>query len=363
MHEYHLALCTVLLVELGVPSAQPPEDPAVIRKVLHELIGKALRGVAENSRMAVETASTAVICFMGDPQEALRSAMLLRDLVAQRYTGLMTVRIALDMGPVKVTTNARDQVRVNGAGIEQAGQVKERAQPGQLLVSKAFHDLLTRLDPDTAELFQYHSPTEDRPLEVYSVLPATGDAARDPAASFIITRPLPLFQNSSLDRQTVQDVESELAALIGPLAHVLVRKTAGSATSPQDLRERVCSAILNPTAREFFRMGKSSELNPVRGDSLPAPLSESTPAGCAPRIAPRADSTRQIDIAPAELAIIEHTLQRFIGAMAQPLMRREIEFCVQFTDFVGAIADSISHPQQREVFLQALQRALPDRQF
>ncbi len=363
MHEYHLALCTVLLVELGVPTAQPPEDPAVIRKVLHELIAKALRGVPDNSRLAVETASSAVICFMGDPEEALRSAMLLRDLVAQRYAGLMTVRIALEMGPVRVTTNARDQVRVNGAGIQQAGKVKERAQPGQLLVSKAFHDLLTRLDPDTAELFQYHSPTEVQPLEVYSVLLASGDAARDPAASFIITRPLQLFQSSALDRQTVQDVESELTGLIGPLAHVLVRKTAGSAASPQDLRERVCTAILNPTAREFFRMGKSSELNQVRGDSLPALLSVSTPAGAASRIAPRADSSRQIDIAPAELAIIEHTLQRFIGAMAQPLMRREIDSCIQFTDFVAAIAEGIEHPQQREVFLQALRRALPERQF
>ena len=363
MHEYHLALCTVLLIELGVPKTQPLEDPTIIRKLLHTLIDKALRGVAENSRIAVEKASTAVICFMGDPEEALRSGMLLRDLVAQRYAGLMTVRIALDIGPVKVSTDASDRVRVYGAGVQQVGLVKEQAQSGQLLVSKACHDLLTRLDPDTAELFQYHSPTGDGSLEVYCVIPSSGDAARDTAASFIVTRPLPLFQNSALDQQTVQDVESELVSLIGPLAHVLVRKTAGSATSPQDLRERVCSAILNPTAREYFRIGKSSELIPVRGDSLPAPLAEPTAASATTRTAPRADATRQIDIAPAELAIIEHTLQRFIGRAAQPLMRREIDLCVRFTDFVDAIAASIDHPQQREVFLQALQRALPERQF
>ena len=186
---------------------------------------------------------------------------------------------------------------------------------------------------------------------------------RDPASSFIITRPLPLFKSSSLDQQTVEDVESELASLIGPLAHVLVRKAAATASSPQELRERVGTAILNPTAREFFRIGKSSEINPVRGDSLPAPLSQSTTADVTARRAPPADASRQIDIAPAELAIIEHTLQRFIGETAQPLMRREIDLCVQFKDFVGAIASCIGHPQQREVFLQALQRALPERQL
>ena len=89
--------------------------------------------------------------------------------------------------------------------------MKERAQSGQLLVSTACHDLLTRLDPDTAELFQYHSPTGDLPLEVYCVIPSSGDAARETAASFIVTRPLPLFQTSALDQQTVQDVASSSA--------------------------------------------------------------------------------------------------------------------------------------------------------
>lgn len=75
------------------------------------------------------------------------------------------------------------------------------------------------------------------------------------------------------------------------------------------------------------------------------------------------DFTRQIDIAPLELEIIQHTLQRFVGVASLPLIQREIERCARLQDFVAAIGQGIDHPQQREVFMQALRRALPERQF
>ena len=77
----------------------------------------------------------------------------------------------------------------------------------------------------------------------------------------------------------------------------------------------------------------------------------------------RSDATRQMDITPSELDVIGHTLERFVGDSALPTLRSEIERCATLHDFVSAVAASIGHPQQREVFLQALQRALPDRSF
>ena len=75
------------------------------------------------------------------------------------------------------------------------------------------------------------------------------------------------------------------------------------------------------------------------------------------------DSTRQVDIPPDEMAIIEHTLSRFIGPMARMLIRKEVGHCITFKEFVAAIARNIDHPGQREVFLQALKRALPKRSY
>jgi hypothetical protein len=354
MHEYPLALCTVMLLELVVPAGQPPEDPVVLKKLVHELVAKALRGLPENTRIAVESAGAATICFIGDPEEALHSALLLRDLMAQRYRNLMTVKIALNLGPARVKTDLNDMVHVTGPGIQDASQVKKLAQPNEVLVSDSYHALLSRLNPDTADLFQYHGVSEKRPLETYSVIPALRGPGGAAVATFTQTHPVPLSQGRSLDPEVVQDVEAELAGYIGPLARVLVRKAERRAADPRELREMLAPAILNPQTREFFVVGKL-------GQQQDGSAQQAAPPEPGRSSLPNKDATRQVDIAPAELAIIEHTLHRFIGPMAHPLMLREIDFCLQFGDFVHSIAGSISHPQQREVFLQALQRALPER--
>ncbi|MDB5946836.1 MAG: hypothetical protein JWQ33_1862 [Ramlibacter sp.] len=363
MHEYPLSLCTVMLLELLVPAGEPPESPAVLKKVVHELVAKALRGLPENTRMAVETAGAAVVCFTGDPEEALHSALLLRDLVSQRYGGLISMRVALHMGPVRVTANNNDQVTVTGDGIDRASRVKARGGPNEVVVSSVYHDLLSRLNPDTEELFQYHGPTADHPLEVYTVVAPLALPHRDTLAPFVVTRPSQLGPGSSLDSEAVQDIEAELAGYIGPLARVLVRKMQGRAASPQALRELLAPAIQSARTRDFFLAGKLGGL-PLSGapDSAHAWV-PAAPAQSGSRPARGSDSTRQLDIAPAELVIIEHTLQRFLGSMAQPLMLRQIDVCAQFRDFIAAIADAIAHPEQRAVFLQALQRALPERRI
>jgi hypothetical protein len=359
MHEYPLSLCTILLLELLAPPGKPPESPAVLKKVVHELVSKALRGLPENTRMAVETAGAAVVCFIGDPEEALHSALLLRDLVSKRYGALMSMRIALHMGQVSVTANSNDQVTVTGEGIDRASKLKGCGGNNQVVASSEYHDMLCRLNPDTEELFQYHGPTAEHPLEVYTVIPALGTQNQDALASFEVTRPSGLSvdrsgSNSGLDPETVQDIEAELAGYIGPLARVLVRKTKSRVGSPQALRELLGPAIQNPRTRDFFLAGKLGQMQ----TQVAAAGQATAPA----RTFARNDATRQLDIAPAELVIIEHTLRRFLGPMAQPSVVREIGLSSQFRDFVAAIAAGIEHPAQRAVFLEALQRALPERQ-
>jgi hypothetical protein len=108
---------------------------------------------------------------------------------------------------------------------------------------------------------------------------------------------------------------------------------------------------LDPALAGRFEAHTRGEPRPVRFYAAPAQAGN------------RTDSTRQMDITPAELDVIEHTLKRFIGASALPLMRSEIERCATLQDFAAAVAAGIEHAQQREVFLQALQRALPERSF
>ena len=70
-----------MFLDLVGYSVRSEDDQAALKKLFNELTAKALRGVPVDSRIALDTGDCAAIVFMGDPEEALHSAMLLRDLL------------------------------------------------------------------------------------------------------------------------------------------------------------------------------------------------------------------------------------------------------------------------------------------
>ncbi len=388
-------LCTIMFLDLIGYSVRSVDDQVALKKLFNELIGKALKGVEESSRIAIDTGDGAAICFLGDPEEALHSAMLLRDLLGQRYGNHLSVRVGLHMGPVRVISDINERVNVVGDGINVAQRIMDFAQANQVLVSRAYYDVISRITDDTADLFQYLGQFGDkhsRLHEVYSVAAGPRGTTRreGPATGYTQTRPVATTQ--VLDPTQLAEVEVELARHIGPLAKVLVRKAAPLARGIMDLREALAPSIQEAKAREMFVSGVQSHShtpsNPGHSQPLPRnsqtsrPMPLSQPVPSQPRSQPlsqpmsrpvsrpepsRLDpsiprhSTRQVDIPPEDMAIIEHTLSKFIGPMARMLIRREVSRSATFKEFVHAVAANIDHPQQREVFLQALKRALPHR--
>ena len=244
--------CTVMLLDVAVAPGAPRPDAAVLKQRVQGLLASALQKLPEEGRLAVESGNTAVVCFVSDPQDGLRAAMRLRDEVAQHPQAQLSVRVALNIGPVQVAADQEEHLRVTGRGIHHAVEIRDLAHPNEVVVSHNYHQLLSQLNPELAGRFEAFSRGELQALRLYA-------------------------------------------------------------------------PPLRPTARS--------------------------------------DATRQMDIMPSELEVIEHTLQRFIGESALPLMQAEIERCAALSDFVAAIAAGVEHPQQRQVFLQALQRALPERRF
>jgi hypothetical protein len=175
---------------------------------------------------------------------------------------------------------------------------------------------------------------------------------------------------------------------------VLVRKAQPLAPTIQALREALAPSIQEPKAREAFLLGTHSHPShsqPI-GKSSPStskittsgrvnsqfgalgpsansmPMSARVSAKSQPYSQPHSPSARvgtsmrPVETTPEELIVIEQTLSKFIGPMAKMLVRKETGRTGTFKDFVEAIAGNIDHPQQRELFLQALKRALPRRQ-
>jgi class 3 adenylate cyclase len=397
-------LGTILFLDLVGYSIRSVDDQVAVKKLFNELIGKALRGVAEEARIAIDTGDGAAICFMGDPEEALHSALLLRDLLTQRYGTVLTARIGLHMGPVRIIQDINDRVNVIGDGINVAQRVMDFAQPNQVLVSRAYYDVISRITDDTADMFQYLGQREDkhgRLHEVYSVEApkpgTTGDTRREgPATGYTQTRPA--TPQAELDDEKVHEVEVELARHIGPLSKVLVRKARPLAASIEQLREALAPSIQEPRSREQFLSGQPGHSHPPNSQSTPLARSRNTGASqpyapsqpranpsqprsgpSGPRSGPHPASgspgatqpvtgfTRaapisgRLELSPEEHAALEQALGKFIGPMARIVVKKEAGRSNSAKDLVQALSDSIDQVSQREAFLAAAKKALPRR--
>lgn len=375
-------LGTILYLDLVGFSGRSVTDQVAIKKLFTELIAKSLRGVAESTRIVIDTGEGAAICFMGDPEEALNSARLLRDLLSQRYGSILSLRLGLHMGPVRIVSDMNSRTNVIGDGINVAQRVMDFAQSNQILVSRAYYDVISRITDDTADMFQYLGQFEDkhgRMHELYSV--GTGQKnpttrREGPSTGYTQTVPAKV---AALEDADVHEVEVELARHIGPLARILVGKARSIAGSLEELREALAPTIQEPKARELFRSGWHAPSQPPGSRSAPLsrpattrPKSVTTPSRTTgatqtpsipmPRSATQS-ATRPVDLAPEELAAIEQALSRFIGPMARIVVKKQSARTASFKELVSALVESVDQPGQRDAFVAALHKALPRRSF
>lgn len=373
-------LGTILFVDLVGYSARSVDNQVAVKRQFNELIGKAVRGIPEDSRIAIDTGDGAAICFMGDPEEALHSALLLRDLLTQRYGGQLAVRIGVHMGPVRVVSDINDRVNVLGDGINVAQRVMDFAQPNQVLVSRAYYDVISRITDDTADMFMYlggHEDKHGRVHELYAAAAPQRGNTRKEGPSTGYTQTLPVQARQPIGDDVAHELEAELARHIGPLAKVLVAKARPLAAGPQELRETLAVSIPEAKARELFLHGApSSNSRPTHSHPVSGPRSLSQPrsgltqppshAVSQPVSGParsQPSTTRPLDLPPEEQAAIEQTLSKYIGPMARMLVKREVARCTTFRDLVAAVAATVDNQAQREDFIKALHKALPRRSF
>ena len=384
-------LGTILFLDLVGYSIKSVDDQVRLKKLFNELIAKALRGVPEDSRIAIDTGDGAAICFMGDPEEALHSALLLRDLLGQRYGTQLSARIGLHMGPVRVIADINDRVNVIGDGINVAQRVMDFAQPNQVLVSRAYYDVISRITDDTAEMFVYLGEYEDkhgRPHEVYSVEPARRDAARD-GATAVPTQTIPAGR--PITDEQLHEIESELARHIGPLARVLLKKAFPLATGVEALREALAPSIQDPKARELFLIGAGGgPSQPPGSASMPllskplsvpfsrprsgpptAPSRPSVPGGNTARAQPLSQPMSRpgavtrvaVDLAPEEQAALEAALSKCIGPLAKMIVKKELGRARGLKEFINALCENVDNLEQRDAFLEAARRIFKKRGF
>jgi hypothetical protein len=345
------------------------EQQMLLKERFNELILKALKGVPEASRIVIDTPDGAATCFLGDPEEALQSAQLLRGLLLQKYGPLLSLRIGLHLGPMRIVFDANQRVTVVGDGINVAQRIMDFAQPNQIVVSRAYYDVISRITDNAAGLFSALGPHLDKHLrshDIYALLEPQARAAPAPVpTSSEFENTASLSALASLTPEVVVEIEAELARSIGPLARVLVKKALPRSVSAQRLRELLAVSIPDPKARELFVNPKSHHTQPTAATDgrheLTAPISQRWAERSQPvstTLSGRSVPVTSPYFNAALLLQLEKALSQSIGPLAKMILKQEVMRHHTPEALRQALAAQVDSPTEREKFLAATQKLL-----
>ena len=245
-------ICSVLFIDIVDYSQKAVAEQIALKDRLNTLLSEALRGVALNDRIILDTGDGAAISFIGDPEDALFVATALRDAIQAHPEKPLSTRMGINLGPVRLVKDINGRPNVIGDGINVAQRVMTFADPGQVLVSRSYYEVVSRLSEETSKLFSYEGARRDKHIrehEVYAVgavqparrraepppvVPAQS-AASKPALLSGATGTLSALRRSLLSRPPVATALAVAAILMAALVVRASREAPDAATAEAPL--------------------------------------------------------------------------------------------------------------------------------
>lgn len=161
-------------------SRQPDAEQIVQKVLFNALVEVALDPLPRNDLAILDTGDGAAIAFFGSPEEALTVALVIREGIFRHnreYPGeLLALRMGIHLGPVRVVHNINGKLDILGDGLNVAQSVMNFSAPNQILVSRAYYEIVAPENPDIMRMFSYFGVKADSDVRDYEMyLLATGE--------------------------------------------------------------------------------------------------------------------------------------------------------------------------------------------
>ena len=182
------SICSVVFIDIIDYSKKAVADQIAEKECFNALLTEAIKDVAQNDRIIIDTGDGAAIALMGAPEEALFVTLTIRDgiLRQNKENGMrLLVRTGINLGPVRVVIDINGMPNIIGDGINVAQRIMSFAEPNQILVSRSYYEVTSRLTDEITRMFAYSGVKQDKHVrehEVYVIKPLTdeSEAAGEP---------------------------------------------------------------------------------------------------------------------------------------------------------------------------------------
>jgi len=257
-------LCTVLFMDIVGYSKLSVDQQMMVKQSFSTLVSDALRSLPGEDCIKLDTGDGIAMCYLGAPEEVLYLAVGLRDAfieVKALCETCYSVRLGINLGPVKILEDINGQRNTIGDGINAAQRIMSFAQPNQLLVSRTYYDVVSCLSEDNPKMFAYIGIHNDKHVREYAVYEVLKPADQKPSATPAGNESLPEAVTAQpdtmdLDQRILQIVQEQLALIIGPMAGILIKRALKKSRSLDQLYRILADEIPTEQERERFLSGK-----------------------------------------------------------------------------------------------------------
>lgn len=287
------------------------------------LLSEALKDVAVDQRIILDTGDGAAISFLGDPEDALFVSMHMRDFLQRALVDAdeatianeLGLRIGINLGPVKLIRDINGQPNIVGDGINVAQRIMSFAQPAQIVVSRSYYDVVSVISDEYAKLFQYEGSRTDKHVrehEIYIV--GESAAAFDQAKAGMVDRAATTNTNLKADEVGVstgthgyprlQDGSQPLDALGAFLKDRKKLAILGSIMGVIAIALITALAMKNPAVKPIENANKPvdvAKIEPPKTDAAPV-LPAAAPATAGTDAAKTADGAAPLPASGAAVA-------------------------------------------------------------
>lgn len=171
--------------------------------------------------------------------------------------------MGINLGPIKILEDINGNRNTIGDGINVAQRIMSFSKPNQLLVSRAYYDVVSCLSVENPEMFSYVGIHNDKHVREHAVYEVVSSKASIQSAAMFHDFPdsaagkLAPQTGIDLDERIVEIVQEQLALIIGPMAGVLLKRALKKSSSLDQLFELLAEEI--PTDDEKARFLASKD--------------------------------------------------------------------------------------------------------
>lgn len=181
------SICSIVALDIIDYSKKTGAEQIEIKKQLDNLIDLAVIDIPESDRVIVDMEQGAVVACSGPLEDALEDALFIsltiRDEILKNNAHSLKplyVQFGINLGSAQLT-NKKGEPDIIGEGVEEAKRIMSFANPNQILVSRVYHEMSSKLTQEISNMFeQYDMHALEQ--EIYAVRPLKDQATASDSA-------------------------------------------------------------------------------------------------------------------------------------------------------------------------------------